>query len=228
MHVTELRDFMTMATHDLRSPLAAATMHLELFRDDHAGQLGDDECLRATSRALGRLSDLVDDLLTYATADQRDLDLRPMPLDRAIARRLADIEGAVSVRGELPAVRADAKLVGHVLDNLLGNAVKYTRPGSRPTIEISARPCADDMIRIEVADRGIGIPAHDRPKVFEAFHRSTNSGAYRGTGLGLSICRRIVERHGGRIGVEENEGGGSRFWFTLPASRPERLSAASR
>jgi signal transduction histidine kinase len=70
-------------------------------------------------------------------------------------------------------------------------------------------------VRIEVADHGIGIPETDRRKVFDAFHRSANSNGYQGTGLGLAIRRRIVERHGGRIGVEPRPGGGSRFWFTL-------------
>lgn len=67
-----------------------------------------------------------------------------------------------------------------------------------------------------MADRGIGVPAADQPRVFNEYHRSANSGGYPGTGRGLAICRRIVERHGGRIGIEENIGGGSRFWLTLP------------
>ncbi|WP_425322654.1 sensor histidine kinase [Actinoplanes ianthinogenes] len=85
---------------------------------------------------------------------------------------------------------------------------------------------------VEIADRGIGIPAAERPRVFDAFHRCANSGGYPGTGLGLAICKRIVERHGGRIGADENPGGGSRFWFTLPgaagpAGGPEPAAARS-
>jgi signal transduction histidine kinase len=104
-----------------------------------------------------------------------------------------------------------------VIDNLIGNAVKYTLARSVAEVRVSARGETDGTVRVEVADHGIGIPESDRPHVFDAFHRSANSGAYRGTGLGLAICRRIVERHHGRIGVEANAGGGSRFWFTLPA-----------
>jgi signal transduction histidine kinase len=119
------------------------------------------------------------------------------------------------VIGTLPTVVADTTLIAHVLDNLIGNAIKYTPAGAVPEIEVSARRLADGTVRIDVADRGIGIPAADRPKLFDAFHRCGNSSGYAGTGLGLNICRRVVERHGGRIGAEDNPGGGTRFWFTL-------------
>jgi signal transduction histidine kinase len=223
----ELRGLMTMATHDLKSPLAAAAIHLEMLREDRAEQIGDDgeQYLRATERALGRVNGLVEDLLTYTAADQRAVDTRPVPLsdlvDDVIAGCLAG--PAVTTRGPLPTVLADPGLLRHVLENLVGNAVKYTPAGVRAEVEVSARPGPGGAVRIEVADRGIGIPEADRPRVFDAFHRSANSGPFRGTGLGLAICRRIVERHGGRIGVDENPGGGSRFWFTLPTpAGPER------
>ncbi|GIF18202.1 signal transduction histidine kinase [Actinoplanes tereljensis] len=212
--LAELRDLMAMASHDLKSPLAAALSNLEMLREDHADHIGDDgeRCLAATERALARVNGLVEDLLAYAMADQKDINPH--------AVRLADViaDHDVTVRGPLPTVLADPKLLRHVLDNLIGNAIKYTPGGVRPQVEVHAQPYACGLVRIEVADRGIGIPEADRPRVFEAFHRSANSSAYRGTGLGLAICRRIVERHGGQIGVEENPGGGSLFWFTLPAA----------
>jgi signal transduction histidine kinase len=223
--LTELREFMTMAAHDLKSPLAAAAANLELLRTDHAARIGDDgeSCLRATERALGRVNCMVEDLLTYAAADQWNVEPRPVSLTAEIAELVGGVDAEVSVRGPLPVVCADVRLLRHVLDNLLGNAVKYTPTGVRARIEISAGGCAGGLVRVVVADQGIGIPEADRPMVFEAFHRSANAGARRGTGLGLAICRRIVERHGGRIGVEENPGGGSRFWFTLP--RPSDSAA---
>jgi signal transduction histidine kinase len=217
----ELRALMAMAAHDLKSPLATATANLEMLREDHTGQIDDDgqRCLRAAERALRRLNALAEDLLAYATADQRAVDLRPMSLAGEIAEQITDVEAEVSVPGSLPAVLADPSMLRHLLDNLIGNAVKYSPPDTVARIEISARPAPDGLLRVEIADRGIGIPEADRPRVFDAFHRCANSGAYQGTGLGLAICRRIVERHGGRIGVDENPGGGSRFWFTLPAAR---------
>ena len=212
--LAELRDLMAMASHDLKSPLAAAVSNLEMLREDHAARIGSDgeQCLRATERALARVNGLVEDLLAYATADQRAIDPQPV--------HLADvIDGDVTINGPLPVVRADPKLIRHLLDNLIGNAIKYTPAGTRAEVEVTAGTDVDGMVRVEVSDRGIGIPKADRSKVFDAFHRSSNSGAYRGTGLGLAICRRIVERHGGRIGVLENPGGGSLFWLTLPAAR---------
>jgi len=219
---SELRGFVTMAMHDLKSPLAVAAANLEMLREQCAERIGDDgdHCLRATERALARITGLVEDLLSYAAAEQRTIDLSPVPLSEVIGEVITETPGSqVSSRGLLPTVLADPKLLRHLLDNLVGNAVKYTPPGTPAQVEISARPCPDATVRVEVADRGIGIPEADRPKVFDAFHRSTNSGTYPGTGLGLAICRSIVERHGGKIGVTENPGGGSRFWFTLPQPR---------
>jgi light-regulated signal transduction histidine kinase (bacteriophytochrome) len=96
------------------------------------------------------------------------------------------------------------------------DAIKYTVPGSAARVGVSGRRDGDG-VHLEIADRGIGIPQADRPHVFDAFHRSSNSLGYQGAGLGLAICRRVVERHGGRITVTGNAGGGSRFRFTLPA-----------
>jgi len=108
-------------------------------------------------------------------------------------------------------------MLRHVLDNLIGNALKYVRPGSRARVDVTATR-APDGVRVEVADRGIGIAEADKPEVFETFHRSTAAAGYAGTGLGLAICKRIVQRHGGEIGVADNQGGGTRFFFTLPAN----------
>ncbi|MEU4419893.1 HAMP domain-containing sensor histidine kinase [Actinoplanes sp. NPDC024001] len=227
---SELRALMTMASHDLKSPLATATAHLEMLRQDHAEGLGDDagQQLSGMERALGRINRLVEDLLCYAAAEQAPMDLRPVALSDLIADVIADHAGdgsCVTVDGPSPSVVADPELLRHVLDNLIGNAIKYTPTGVRARVVVAVRAASGGALRVEVADRGIGIPEADRPKVFDAFHRSANSGAYRGTGLGLAICRRIVERHGGRIGVDENPGGGSRFWFTLPQPAPSGPAA---
>jgi signal transduction histidine kinase len=217
---SELRALMTMAAHDLKNPLASVTAHVAMLREDY-GELGEDfrHDLAAIERGLHRLDRLTRELLDYARTD-RELEPHPVPLDDLVGSIVEDHRTAttrISVSGALPAVVADVTLLRHVLDNLIGNAVKYTPAGAIPEIEIRARTSADGTTRIEVADRGIGIPDTDQPKLFGAFHRCANSTGYPGTGLGLNICRRIIERHGGRIGVESNPGGGSRFWFTLPA-----------
>ncbi|GAA2688295.1 sensor histidine kinase [Actinoplanes palleronii] len=219
---TELRGLLTMAGHDLGSPLTVIAAHLQQLREDDGSQLGAraHRDLDVMERAVRRMNRLVENLLAHARADQSALRVRVVPLGDLVAEvtaeRLTTDDGSrVTAPGSLPDVHADPDLLQHVIDNLIGNALKYRRPGTAAQVEISAQ-VTPGGVRVEVADHGIGIPEADRPKVFDAFHRSANSGGYQGTGLGLAICRRIVERHGGRIGVEPHPGGGSRFWFTLP------------
>ena len=129
--------------------------------------------------------------------------------------------------GSLPVVAGDPTLLRQVFDNLVGNALKYTRPGHQAQVEITAARAEDDGWRLEIRDRGIGIPAAQRAVVFDAFVRADGSQPYPGTGLGLAIVARIIERHGGRIGVHDNPGGGSVFWFTLPVSRAAVTAAGA-
>jgi signal transduction histidine kinase len=223
-HEAELRALMVMASHDLKNPLTSVAAHVDMLRADYADTLGESfgRDLAAIERGLHRMTALTQDLLSYARAGHT-LNLAPVELsglvDDVIADHVAPAAGLpeITVDGPLPDVLADAGLLRHVLDNLVGNAIKYARPGTVAGVTISVRPQAGGSVRVEVADRGIGIPATDRARVFDAFHRCANSTGRPGTGLGLAICKRIVESHGGRIGVDENPGGGSRFWFTVPS-----------
>jgi signal transduction histidine kinase len=224
----ELRALMTMASHDLKNPLATVTAHVAMLREDY-GELGEDfhADLDAIERGLHRLARLTQELLDYARAD-RELDPSPVPLEDLVNEILTDHTAATgniqaTVVSTLPTVLADAALLHHVLDNLIGNAIKYSSAGTTPEVEVRAHTMPGAITRIEVADRGIGIPTTDLPKIFNAFHRCSNSTGYPGTGLGLNICQRIIERHNGHIGVEPNPGGGTRFWFTLPtANQPQQ------
>jgi len=218
----ELRTLMTMASHDLKNPLASIAVHVAMLREDY-GELGAgfQRDLAAIERGLHRMSRLTNELLDYARVD-RDLDPRPVPLTDLVSEIVTDHatgSARVTVAGALPTVVADTTLLHHVLDNLIGNAIKYSPAGAAPEVEVRAYTLAGGITRVEVADRGIGIPSSEQPKIFDAFHRCANSAGYPGTGLGLNICQRIIERHGGRIGVEPNPGGGSRFWFTLPPAK---------
>jgi signal transduction histidine kinase len=221
-HEAELRALMAMASHDLKSPLASVSAHVQMLHEDYSTALGDGfrQDIAAIERGLRRMNQLAQDLLDYARADHT-LELAPMALREIVDEVLTEhVTGPNKVlltqNGEWPTVVADAGLLRHVLDNLIGNAIKYAPADTSPQIEIEAHTLADGTVRVEVADRGIGIPAADCPRIFDAFHRCANTGGRPGTGLGLAICRRIVERHGGHIGVNDNPGGGSRFWFTLP------------
>jgi len=128
----------------------------------------------------------------------------------------------------LPDVDADPAMLRHVLDNLIGNALKYVPPGRAARVDVTAAPAGAGWTRIEIADRGIGIPDEDKPDIFESFHRARTAAGYAGTGLGLAICRRIVERHGGAIGVTDNPGGGTRFHFTLPLAAAAPVAEPAR
>ncbi|GII19831.1 ATP-binding protein [Planomonospora parontospora] len=188
------------------------------------------ECVRHLDQALAgiaRMAGLIDDLLAYATARDATLQPREVDLDALVREIAAEHLTAAAADpgrpaprigvGPLPAVHADPPLVRQLVDNLLGNAVKYVRPGQGAEVEVRSLPAPPGRVRIEVADRGIGIPPGQHQAIFAGFHRA--AGGYTGTGLGLAICERIVERHGGAIIAEDNPGGGARFRFTLPAAQ---------
>jgi signal transduction histidine kinase len=219
----ELAGFAGVAAHDLRTPLSAASAYLEILADDAAPQLDTEnqEFLERARAAVGRTDRMLDDLLGYATADQVALDLRPVDLNALVADIVAERTGHLPPDPErvrlstLPMVHGDAGMLRQVLDNLIGNALKYTVSGQPPRVVVAAVRVENGW-RIEVADQGIGLAAEEQAGVFDAFQRGSGSAGFSGSGLGLAICRRIVERHGGTIGVAGNPGGGSVFWFVLP------------
>jgi signal transduction histidine kinase len=224
-HERELAGFATIAAHDLKAPLAVIATYAELLADSSTGEAA--ELLRRIESGVGRMRALIDDLLAYASArdvplDAVDVDLRQVVADVVTARtdhlELAHDAAAPDIYvGPLPAVHADAGMVRQLVDNLVGNALKYVHPGRPARVDVTAAE-ENGWVRVDVADRGIGVPAGEREAIFEPFHRAHTEHPYGGTGLGLAICRRIVERHGGQISVTANVGGGSRFYFTLPAA----------
>jgi signal transduction histidine kinase len=173
--------------------------------------------------AAASMHQLIDDLLAFTTS--RDQALSPVVVDLdAMVRDLTRqrVDAAAPPRrprftfGDLPPVYAEPAQVRQLLDNLIGNAVKYVVPGTTADVAIMGTRLSDGWVQVSVIDRGIGIPDEQRERIFETFHR-VHAENYAGTGIGLSICDRIVSRHGGHLGVEENpDGPGSRFVFTLP------------
>ena len=144
------------------------------------------------------------DLLHYAACDTalvlEDIDLRAL-VDEVVAHRTGHLTSEQTsptvVVGPLPSVHGDRVRITQVLNNLIGNALKFTLPGQPAHIEVSAEPTADGWTRVQIADRGIGIPTADQPHVFTSFHRAAAHA--NGTGLGFAICHRVVDRHGGTI-----------------------------
>jgi signal transduction histidine kinase len=219
----DLEAFAYLASHDLAAPLRAVSGFVSLLGRRYAGQLDDDarDIIGHAIDGVHRMQTMIDDLLLYSRAGTADLDREEVATGELLAAALRDLGPAVAETGadvqvgELPTLRADASQLQRVFQNLLSNAMKYTAPGVEPRVQVSSRP-ADGAWEIAVADNGIGIDTRNVERIFEMFARVHGGADYRGTGLGLAISRRIVERHGGRLWVEPNPGGGSVFRMTLP------------
>lgn len=218
----ELAAFAGVVAHDLRNPLAAIDGWTEMIADelDSGGldaQLAREFVSRVRSSSR-RMRELIRDLLAHATSSARDLDVTRVEVC-AIAREIAvarNAEKLVSCEAVPPAM-ADPVLVRQVLDNLIGNALKYVAPGVEPRITVCGCTEQPGFVTVRVADNGIGIPKGEEDQIFEEFHRA-HYRDYEGSGLGLSIVRRIITRHDGTIVALPNPSGqGTVFEFTLPA-----------
>jgi two-component system sensor histidine kinase KdpD len=215
---------LSSVSHDLRTPLASITGTISglLEDEEQIDRRTRRELLRSVYDEVERLNRLVNNLLDMmrlesgAVVVKKEWYLLEEVVGTALAhmgKRLQGRSVSTCLPAELSLVQLDAVLIDQVLVNLLDNAVKYTPAGS--PIEVSASQ-EDSIVRIEVADRGQGIPPGDGQRVFEKFYRG-HTASIRGVGLGLAICRAIVEAHGGTIWAENRPGGGAAFRFTLPA-----------
>lgn len=212
-----LAAFAGQVAHDLRNPLSAVTMSLSLIAEENEEEGGDTFLIdRATSGAQ-RMQDLIDDLLSFARLGG---ELNRVPVDLAVELQsvredlVTALEGATVVVGDLPTVTGDPVQLRAVLQNLVANAAKFTRPGEKAYIEIDSTRLGD-VWRVLVCDRGPGIAEDQRERVFQPLARVDDS--VEGSGIGLATCRRIVEAHGGHIGLTAPASGGTCAWFELPA-----------
>ncbi|BFU44934.1 ATP-binding protein [Krasilnikovia sp. MM14-A1004] len=228
----QLASFAGIVAHDLQSPLTTVEGWAEAagdFLDAEQPAIAQArDGLTRVSRAATRMRGLINDLLAYTAA--RDADLTPTRVDLTglvgdIAAGRADAAAAAGrpvpqvALGRLDPVQADAGAVRQLLENLIGNAIKYTAPDVTPHVRVTSMRLGG-AVQVTIADNGIGIPAGEHEAIFDNFHRAHSGGGFTGTGLGLAICHRIVTRHGGTIHADDNPGGGSRFTFTLPAADP--------
>ncbi len=219
--------FLGIAAHDLRNPLAQIQM-VSNFLLDPETQLSPEELqlllndIREQARhMLALLNDLLD--VTQIEAGRLDLRLEPVSMDRFLAdavrshAQMAAPKGTHVLLVSAPAgtAHADPRRLRQVIDNLVSNAVKYSPPGS--TVRVAAERTPSGW-RVSVQDEGPGITLEDRPQLFQHFARlsAQPTGGEKSTGLGLAITRRVVEAHGGQIGVDSQPGQGATFWFTLP------------
>ncbi len=212
----QLAAFAGQVSHDLRNPLTAVAMALWMIDEENDG---DEELSFLVKRAVGaaeRMKTLIDDLLAYARVGA---ELQRVPVDLAAVFRDVeeDLSGALAaatvVVGDLPTVTGDPTQLRAVLQNLVANAAKFTYPGESAHIEVAGARLGERW-RIEICDRGPGIPEDQRERVFAPLARVDEE--VEGSGIGLSTCRRIIEAHGGRIGLTEAPHGGTCAWFELP------------
>jgi signal transduction histidine kinase len=226
----ELEQFAYVASHDLQEPLRMVASYTQLLARRYRGRLDADadEFVGYAVDGANRMQSLIEDLLSFSRVGTRG---RPFDrvegeaiLDQALTqlRLTIDERGAGVTHDPLPSVVGDASQLTQLLQNLIGNAIKFHGQES-PRVHVAAQPHDQDWL-FSVRDNGIGIDPQFRERIFVIFQRLHSRSEYPGTGIGLAICKKIVERHGGRIWVESEPGRGAVFFFTLPQKQDDLTS----
>lgn len=240
----ELEEFAYVASHDLQEPLRKVMAfgdRLETKFGEALGEQGKDY-LGRMSNATRRMQTLINDLLTYSRVTTKAQPFAPVDLSTVTQEVLSDLEtrttevnGRVEV-DQLPTVQADPLQMRQLFQNLIGNALKFSRPDEPPVVTVSSRPLngkdslssmgldSKEALEITVQDNGIGFDAKYADRIFGTFQRLHGRGEYEGTGIGLSVCRKIVERHGGMIQAESEPNSGATFIITLPLGHLEEAT----
>ncbi|MDX6657392.1 MAG: hypothetical protein QOH62_2185 [Solirubrobacteraceae bacterium] len=219
----ELQDFAYIASHDLSEPLRMITSYLQLLERRYGGRLDEtaDEFIHYAVDGADRMKALIDDLLRYSRIGSVEVARSPVDADAVLEGVLRSLEGAILesgatvTHGPLGTVLGDATQIGQLLQNLVANAIKFGRPDVPGEVHV-ARIAERGDWHIAVRDNGIGIEACHAERIFKMFGRLHGREEYEGTGIGLAICRRIADRHAGRIWVESTPGSGSAFHVSIP------------
>jgi PAS domain S-box-containing protein len=231
----ELEQFAYVASHDLQEPLRMVASYTQLLARRYRGKLDDDadEFIGYAVDGAQRMQRLIQDLLAYSRVGTRGHAFEPVDCAAIVAQVVGDLRAAIAESaatvepGVLPMVNADPTQLRQLFQNLIGNALKYRRPDVDPVVRITATR-AGARWAFAVADNGIGIAPEYAERVFVIFQRLHTQAEYAGTGIGLAICKKIVERHGGRIRVEPTPGGGATFRFTLPVTQADATADTAR
>lgn len=218
----ELEHFAYLASHDLQEPLRMVSSYVQLLAEDYRGKLDDvaDEYITYAVDGATRMKQLINDLLDYSRVGTKGKELVPTNSQATLERVLTHLNMTIEESGviitydtTMPVVLADMTQLERLFLNLLGNAIKF-RCSLGPHVHISSKQ-QDDWWLFTVEDNGIGIEPQYQERVFQIFQRLHTHTDYPGTGIGLAICKKIVERHGGRIWIESHPGVGTTFFFTL-------------
>jgi light-regulated signal transduction histidine kinase (bacteriophytochrome) len=219
----ELEQFAYVASHDLQEPLRMVSSYMQLFEKRYAGQV-DAQAQKYINYAVEgakRMQALIGGLLEFSRVGRVDEPFGPVDTEAALHQALLNLRSAIEeshaavTRGPLPTVTGSATRLTQVFQNLVGNAIKFRRREEPASIHVSAVPRGTEWL-FAVRDNGIGIDPQYLERIFVIFQRLHTRAEYPGTGIGLSICKKVIERHGGRIWVESQPGAGARFNFTLP------------
>lgn len=232
----ELAQFAAVVSHELQSPLQTmiGLLGLLLAKSERFDQKTQ-KYLNYIANASERIHHLISDLLTYSCLENIQPELELVDCQKILTQVLHNLKGAIAETGAvisigcqpelsktqphiLPKVMGNAVQVEQVFQNLIANAIKFARPDVTPQIQITCQPDANGELIFAIHDNGIGIDPTNFDRIFQVFQRLETVKNYPGTGLGLAICKKIIERHGGKIWVKSELGCGSTFYFTLPAA----------
>ena len=216
----ELEGFTYSVLHDMRAPLRAIVGHARILMEDYADDLPEEasERIDRMAKASTRMSQLIEDLLTYARLNKQPITKRTIDLAALFREVVAEEGEGLPIDAYAPVempVHAEPGLLRMVLGNLVGNAIKYRRPDVPLRLKFMLVD-HEGMCGYALRDNGIGFEMRYAPKLFEPFERLHRNEAIEGTGIGLANVRRIVQRHGGDVWAEGEPGVGSTFGFTLP------------
>ncbi len=228
----ELQEFAYVASHDLQEPLRKIRTFADLLREEYSGQIDEQgqHYLTRMQQSAGRMSRLISDLLTFSRVATKARAFEPMVLDEVLREVLEDLDVAIREAGAqvtvepMPRLEGDAPQMRQLFQNLIGNALKFRRPGEPPVVTVRAVPGPDEAhVTLQVQDNGIGFDEKYRDRIFVPFQRLHTRGEYDGTGIGLAVVRRIVERHGGSVAATSRENVGTTFSVTLPRHHDDPL-----
>jgi PAS domain S-box-containing protein len=220
----DLQQFAYVASHDLQEPLRMVSSYTQLLARRYKGKLGadaDDFITYAVDGAT-RMQRMITDLLAYSRVSTTGKEPSPADCEEILARTLdnlrtaIDESGAVVTHDPLPVVHGDSAQLGQIFQNLIGNALKF-HGDVPPWVHVAVEQTADGWT-FAVQDHGIGISPEFSDRIFVLFQRLHTRDEYPGTGIGLAICKKVIDRHGGRIWVESEPGAGSTFYFTIPSA----------
>ncbi|MFI6339066.1 CHASE3 domain-containing protein [Streptomyces sp. NPDC050535] len=224
----ELEQFAYVASHDLQEPLRKVSSFTQLLQRRYGGQLDSraDQYIDFAVDGANRMQTLINDLLDFSRVGRMHNAQQSVDLDKVLERTLSTLSvgieeaGAAITHDPLPTIVADPTQLGMLWQNLIGNAVKFRRPGEAPKIHVTAAR-EGELWRFTVTDNGIGIAPEYADKIFVIFQRLHTKDAYSGSGIGLAMCKKIVEFHGGTINVDPDYHDGARITFTLAPQPPE-------